>query len=96
MSDYETFWLNLTNIGLGLVTLICFFAFGRVVYAEVKGLLKGRVRVPVAADAHELRLSDLGITMADGGEVIDEKTLRGAAGPEGNESDDPNIVRSDN
>ena len=73
LSNPETYWLNVINIVLGLVTLVCVIAVSSTVVREL--LQRVRQRVPVFArhDEHTFVLSDLGITMADGGEkVIDE------------------------
>jgi hypothetical protein len=75
MNDPETLWLNLTNVALGAVTLVCLLAFGRVAFREVAELVRVRSRSRGANSAHELVLSDLGVTMADGGEEIDERRL---------------------
>lgn len=85
--DPETVWLNLTNAALGLVTLICVSV---VAYAIVKEFLvrsAAKARIPVEADTHVFHLEELGITMADGGERLDETNTM---------NDPPNIVRSDN
>jgi hypothetical protein len=68
----ETMWLTVTNIALGVVVLIGCIVVARVFAAE----LFDRVRKSFAAQhspAHELFVSDLGLTMADGGERIDKK-----------------------
>jgi hypothetical protein len=96
MNESETFWLNVTNIALGAVTLICLLAFGRAIFKEVAELVRARARSRAARSPHELVLSDLGVTMADGGEPIDERNFpqRPSAG-EG-PVDPPNIFRSEN
>lgn len=86
--DPETIWLNLTNAALGLVTLICLLA---VIYVTVKEAIDRWVvkgRIPVESDTHAFHIEDLGITMADGGEPVDEKKQF--------RDDPPNIVRSNN
>jgi hypothetical protein len=86
--DPETVWLTLTNATLGLVTLVCVSV---VVYAVVKEMLvrsAAKNRIPVEADTHVFRLEELGITMADGGERLDESKSP--------IDDPPNIIRSDN
>jgi hypothetical protein len=66
-----------------------------VILREVLELVRGRARVS-ALDPHELVLSDLGVTMADGGVEIDEQSMiRRQRGREG-DADNPNIVRSEN
>lgn len=96
MNDPETLWLNVTNIALGAVTLICLLAFGRVAFKEIAELVRARSRTRVAKSAHELVLGDLGVTMADGGEEIDEHRFMRKP-PEGEDlTDPPNIFRSEN
>lgn len=77
-SDPQTFWLNIANIGLGVVTLFCFVALG---YGVVRDVL-ARIRVRAAKrtqdravsgvatgfDSHAFDVPGLGLTMADGGE----------------------------
>jgi hypothetical protein len=96
MSDPETLWLNVTNIALGAVTLICLIAFGGEIFREAMELVRKRANATVPAGAHELVLSDLGVTMADGGVEIDEQAMAGKRRDAGDPPDEPNIVRSDN
>jgi len=70
--DPEAFWLNITNVALGIVVLVCLSAVGYSVVAEL--LERARKRALVAADDHATLVPGLGITMADGGERIDEST----------------------
>ncbi len=73
LSDPKTYWLNLTNIGLGLVVFICCIAVAR---AFMRDLLDRRSRSAesgVAFDDHTFVEPELGITMADGGELRDKK-----------------------
>ncbi|HEX9190438.1 MAG TPA: hypothetical protein VGB87_25400 [Vicinamibacteria bacterium] len=65
----DTFWLNFTNIALGLVTLACVLAIAGGVVREL--LLRRERRAAVAADDHAFATPELGVTMADGGERID-------------------------
>jgi len=66
----EAFWLNVTNVGLGLVTLVCVVVVG----ARVVGELAARLwRKLAQADDHTFVVPELGLTMADGGERL-EKT----------------------
>jgi hypothetical protein len=73
-SNTETFWLNVTNLSLGIVTLVCIAAVITVAVREL-ALRRSRVKVPIAADDHAFALADLGITMADGGEKVDEHMI---------------------
>lgn len=74
-SDPDTFWLNLTNIGLGLVTLAC---CGAVAYAIGREFLvrllhrAGKLAHEPELDDHTFRVPELGLTMADGGKREDE------------------------
>lgn len=89
----ETLWLTITNFGLGIVTLVCLIAVGVVVTKEVFADMRSKVRIPQLQDDHSFMLNDLGITMADGGKIIDEKAQ---AKKFENEDDEQNITRSDN
>jgi hypothetical protein len=67
----DTFWLNFTNIALGLVTLLCVLAIAGGVVRE---LLHRRAQHALAReDDHAFATPALGVTMADGGERIDER-----------------------
>lgn len=91
--DSETLWLTITNIGLGVVTLVCIVAVGVVITKEIFADVRANVKVPELQDDHSFMLADLGITMADGGKRIDEKETA----PEYDmEKDQPNIQRSEN
>jgi hypothetical protein len=92
--DPETYWLNITNITLGVVTAVCLIGVGTMVVREVMAKMRKRVQVPAYSDNHLFAFSDLGITMADGGEKVDEKTLRKTDSTI--ENDGPNIFRSIN
>ncbi len=68
----DTMWLNVTNIALGIVVLVACIVVARVFAVE----LFDRLRESFATQhspAHELFVSDLGLTMADGGERIEQK-----------------------
>jgi biotin synthase-like enzyme len=89
----ETMWLNLTNATLGVVTLVCLVAVARIFIPELFAILAAkRARVAVENDSHAFDLSGLGITMADGGERIDESARRRSD----QDDDPPNIIRSTN
>jgi hypothetical protein len=66
----DTFWLNFTNIALGLVTLACVIAIAGGVAREL--LLRWERRAALEDD-HAFATPELGVTMADGGERIDER-----------------------
>lgn len=75
-SNPETLWLNLTNLGLGVVTLICVIAVGYSIVFEVWA----RKRATVSDEPHAMHVPELGWTMADGGEPVD-KPAKGARKP---------------
>lgn len=66
--DVETFWLNATNIALGIVTFVCLFVVGFVSFREVRERVRARVRL--TEDDHAFLHTELGLTMADGGERL--------------------------
>ncbi len=66
----DVFWLNFTNIALGLVTLLCVIAIAGGVAREL--LLRWERRAAALEDDHAFATPGLGVTMADGGERIDE------------------------
>jgi hypothetical protein len=79
MNDPSTYWLTVTNIALGLVTLICIVAVGIGVVQELAARARKRAALnkldaEVAAlvasysDGHAFDIPSLGVTMADGGE----------------------------
>jgi hypothetical protein len=65
----DTFGLNFTNFALGLVTLACVVV---IVVGVVRELADRRRRHAAPADDHAFVTPGLGVTMADGGERIDE------------------------
>jgi hypothetical protein len=73
MNDPNTFWLNVTNIGLGLITLVCVAVVGYGVVQEVLIRVRKTKLSFVENDDHAFNVSGLGLTMADGGERIDKK-----------------------
>ncbi len=68
LSDPKTYWLNLTNIGLGIVTLACLVILCRSVLLDIWDRIKGRAPAAVHLDDHTFFEPELGLTMADGGE----------------------------
>lgn len=70
-TDTEVLWLNLTNAGLGLATLAGIVALGWAAVRELRERAKGRVAVH-DLDPHSAFLPELGLTMADGGEKVEE------------------------
>ena len=78
-SNPETLWLNLTNLGLGIVTLVCLAVVTWGIAIDVRARLRRRagaadqdVRELLASfDDHALHVPELGLTMADGGEKVE-------------------------
>lgn len=99
-NDPETFWLNVTNIALGVVTLVCLIAVATVVFKEVLARVRQRAAVLVERDDHAFVMPELGLTMADGGERLDKTEKPPIAAPPPKQvspDDDPsNIIRSEN
>jgi hypothetical protein len=86
VSDPSTYWLNLMNISLGVITLVCCaaVAFGivqelatRRKKASAMSKLDTEVADLVASyDGHAFNVPGLGVTMADGGEELRKKEER--------------------
>ena len=87
MNDPSTYWLTITNIALGVVTLICIVAVGIGVIQELAARAKKRSAlskldkevadlVASFSDGHAFDSPSLGITMADGGEELGKKEDR--------------------
>ena len=73
-NDPQTLWLNLTNLGLGIATLIC---VGAVAWNIIRELAERRqtassmdreMKAMLSNEGHAMHLPELGWTMADGGE----------------------------
>jgi ABC-type lipoprotein release transport system permease subunit len=62
-SDPQTFWLNVTNLALGLVVLICVLVMTAGILQELRERARRRA-------AHAFVTPELGLTMADGGEPL--------------------------
>ena len=84
MNDPSTYWLTITNIALGLATLICVVAIGIGVVQELAARSKKRAAlskldsevadlVASYSDGHAFDIPSLGVTMADGGEELGKK-----------------------
>jgi uncharacterized membrane protein YeiH len=65
----DTFWLNVTNIALGVVTLVCLLAVAGEVVREL--LVRHRASAALREDDHLFAVPGLGLTMADGGKRVD-------------------------
>ena len=84
MNDPSTYWLTITNIALGVVTLICIGAVAVGVIQELAARRKksaelSRLDAEVAdlvasfRDNYTFDVPGLGLTMADGGEDLGKK-----------------------
>jgi hypothetical protein len=87
VSDPSTYWLNVTNIALGVVVLACCAAVAIGVLQELAARRKkhaalSKLDSEVAGlvtsfqDGHAFNLPGLGVTMADGGEDLRKKEKR--------------------
>jgi hypothetical protein len=74
-NQVESLWLVLTNVLLGVFTFICIAAVGWIAVREVLARVRERPAISLQHDSHAFTLSDLGITMADGGEKLDENAV---------------------
>jgi hypothetical protein len=80
LSDPSTYWLTITNIALGVVTLACCAAVAFGVAQEILVRRKNRAAMArmdgevsdliAGFDDHAFRVPSLGMTMADGGEPV--------------------------
>ena len=66
----EVFWLNVTNLVLGLATLVCLLVIGYVAFKEIRERVKARESAAEEVDDHAFSIDGLGVTMADGGQRI--------------------------
>lgn len=71
----EVFWLNVTNMVLGLATLICLLVIGYAVFKEIRGRVKANAEETSVADDHTFVIDGLGVTMADGGEKTNSDVM---------------------
>jgi hypothetical protein len=86
VNDPSTYWLTITNIALGLVTLICCVAVGIGVAQELAAKRKKKTALSrldrevadlvSSYDGHAFHIPTLGLTMADGGEELGKKEKR--------------------
>ena len=73
IKDPEAFWLNVTNFGLGLLCIVCFFLVVGSVAHELVARRRRALAEVLQFDPHTLRLPELGLTMADGGEPLEKE-----------------------
>ena len=71
-SDPQAFWLNITNIALGVICLTCVVLVAGAVVREVMKRARQRGSVLSGIDAHTMTLPELGTTMADGGVPVEK------------------------
>lgn len=78
LGDPRTFWLNVTNIALGVITGVCCLVLGKALFQEIMERVRGDKREKVQLDDYSYITPELGLTMADGGERVDKNrwTLR--------------------
>jgi hypothetical protein len=69
-SDPQTLWLNLTNLALGVVTLLAVLVVGGAVGQELWARRRKAREAEDAASPHVFAVPELGLTMADGGEPL--------------------------
>jgi len=72
LSDPKIFWLNVTNIVLGIVTLVCCAVVGYGLVQEVLVRLRKSKSSSITDGEHTFLVSGVGVTMADGGKRIIE------------------------
>ncbi len=81
-SDSQTLWLNIINLSLGLVTLVCVAAIGYGVFQDLRERARKRSlsrsldsevgSLVKGFDGHMFEMPGLGLTMADGGEPVNK------------------------
>lgn len=71
----QVFWLNVTNLVLGLVTLACVLVIGYAAFKEVRDRARAKAAASVKVDDHAFVVNGLGVTMADGGEKFDDDEM---------------------
>jgi hypothetical protein len=93
VSDPSTYWLNVTNIALGAVVLVCCvvvaigivqeLAARRRKLAAISNLDREVADLVSTYDAHAFQVPGLGLTMADGGERLSAPDRSEAKKPDG-------------
>lgn len=97
----NTFWLSVINIILGVIALICCVIVGTRVVRDLLEHVRMRRSALVKFDDHVLHVSELGITMTDGGERLEKHSSLAVSDkgltriPRTDENDEENITRSD-
>ena len=87
-NEAEVVWLNWTNIILGVVVLACFLMVAGAGFVDVFERLRKRsaayreldhdMKALGTFDDHAFHTPELGMTMADGGERVDERKKKDA------------------
>jgi flagellar biosynthesis/type III secretory pathway M-ring protein FliF/YscJ len=72
MTAFEVLQLNIANAVLGVATLICVAMMAWGIVSEVVARIRANAAAAVPDD-HSFVLPELGLTMADGGEKVDDK-----------------------
>ena len=77
-SDPQTFWLNVTNWVLLVITAVCVLIVAYGATRELVKRLHARIAIGVreSFDPHMAVLPELGLTMADGGEKVKDPEQR--------------------
>jgi len=70
--DPGTFWLNLTNAGLGIVTLVCCVVVGRALFQDIATRMRERSAARAGTKPELFSHPQVGLTLADGGEPIED------------------------
>jgi len=86
LSDPSLYWLNVMNVVLGVVVLICCAAVAVGIVQEIAARRrKSGASVALDREVHDLvtgfdghafQVPGLGVTMADGGDPVDKKAER--------------------
>ena len=62
-SDPKMLWLNISNIALGIVTLVCWMVVGYGLVQEVLARKRKSKNTPVISDDHTFLVPGIGVTM---------------------------------
>jgi len=83
MNDPSTYWLTFTNVALGVLTLMGCGAVGIGIVQELAARRKKHASLAAldtevshllsGYDGHAFHVPTLGVTMADGGEPVEQK-----------------------
>lgn len=70
LADPKTLWLTITNVGLGVLTILCFVVVGWGATTAALARLRKRWGFGLQPDDHLFATPGLGVTMADGGKKV--------------------------